>query len=108
MIQGHQLRRKLSSSQRRTILQKAKLIRSFVSQCASAYAAGKLDEISSRATEIFKSTKSEIQAANVTCPPNDYQAFFHKAYCRMIGKDIPIEKVWAHPKRSPSKNQKYT
>jgi hypothetical protein len=37
-----------------------------------------------------------------------YQAFFHKAYCRMIGKDIPIEKVWAQPKRSPSTNQKVT
>jgi hypothetical protein len=23
------------------------------------------------------------------------QAFFHKAYCRIIGKDVPIEKVWA-------------
>jgi hypothetical protein len=23
------------------------------------------------------------------------QTLFHKAYCRLIGKEIPIEKVWS-------------
>jgi hypothetical protein len=85
----------------------SKLIRSFVSQCATAYAAGKLDAFH---PDPPKSLKARIRnsggnVAWLSAQPS-YQAFFHKAYCRMIGKDIPIEKVWAQPKRSPSTNQK--
>jgi hypothetical protein len=87
--------------------QEAKLIRSFISQCATAYAAEKLD---AARPEPPKSLKSRIKSyggnvAWLAAQPS-YQAFFHRAYSRIIGKDIPIEKVWAQPKRSPSKNQK--
>jgi|SRR5882724_1816949 len=77
----------------------AKLIRSFISQCATAYVAGKLDAF---CPEPPKQLKARIKSSGgniawLGAQPS-YQAFFHKAYCRIIGKDIPIEKVWAQPK----------
>jgi hypothetical protein len=82
--------------------QDAKLIRSFISQCATAYAAGKLDP--SR-PEPPKSLKSRIKSSGgnvawLSAQPS-YQAFFHKAYCRIMGKEIPIERVWAQTKQKP-------
>jgi hypothetical protein len=79
--------------------QEAKVIRSFISQCATAYAAEKLD--ASR-PEPPKSLKGRIKnsggnVAWLAAQPS-YQAFFHRAYCRITGKEIPIEKVWAQPK----------
>jgi hypothetical protein len=79
--------------------QEAKLIRSFISQCAAAYAAEKLD--ASR-PEAPKSLKGRIKSSggNVAwlAGQPSYQAFFHKAYCRITGKDMPVEKVWAQNK----------
>lgn len=100
-------RREIEQQSQEADRQEAKLIRSFISQCATAYAAGKLD--ASR-PEPPKSLKSRIKGSggNVAwlAAQLSYQAFFHKAYCRIVGKDIPIEKVWAQPKRSPSKDKK--
>lgn len=80
-------------------LAEAKLIRSFISQCATAYAAGNLD---GTRPEPPKSLKSRIKSSggNVAwlgAQPH-YQRLFHRAYCRVLGRDVPIEKVWAQRK----------
>ena len=79
--------------------QEARLIRSFISQCATAYAAAKFDASRPEPPKSLKGRikKSGGNVAWLAAQPS-YQAFFHKAYCRIIGKDIPIEKVWAQPK----------
>jgi hypothetical protein len=83
-----------------------KLIRSFISQCATAYAAGKLD---SSHPEPPKSLKSRIKNAGdnlawLGAQP-DYQSLFHKFYCRVLGREIAIEQVWAQPKRISEKGR---
>lgn len=85
--------------ERRAQEAEAKLIRSFISQCATAYAAEKLNAFH---PEPPKSLKGRIKSSGgnvawLAAQPS-YQAFFHKAYCRIIGKDIPIGKVWAQTK----------
>src|SRR5258708_567570 len=76
--------------------QEARLVRSFISQCAAAYAAEKLDASRPEPPKLLKSRikSSGGNVAWLAAQPS-YQAFFHKAYCRIIGKEIPIEKVWA-------------
>ncbi|MCP3388848.1 hypothetical protein NLM27_08660 [Bradyrhizobium sp. CCGB12] len=78
----------------------AKLIRSFISQCAAAYAAGKL-EVSR--PEPPRSLKARVMSSGgnvawLSAQPT-YQGLFHKAYCRLIGKEIAFEQVWAHTKQ---------
>ena len=85
----------------------AKLIRSFISQCATAYASGNLDP--SR-PEPPKSLKARIKSSggNVAwlgAQPH-YQSLFHKAYCRVLGREIPIEQVWAQPKQTSKNRQR--
>jgi hypothetical protein len=77
-------------------IEERKLIRSFISQCATAYVAEKL---TASCPEPPKFLKRRIQnsggnVAWLAAEPS-YQATFHRAYCRLIGKEIPIEKVWA-------------
>ncbi len=77
----------------------AKLIRSFISQCAAAYAAGKLE---ASWPEPPKSLKARVKSSggNVAwlSAQATYQGLFHKAYCRLIGKEIAFEQVWSHAK----------
>jgi hypothetical protein len=74
----------------------AKLIRNFISQCAAAYAAGKL-EASQPAPPKSLKARVKISGGNVAwlSARPDYQRLFHKAYCRLLGKDIAFEQVWA-------------
>ena len=78
----------------------AKMIRSFISQCATAYSAGKLD---SSHPEPPKFLKSRIKNAggNVAWlgTQSDYPSLFHRFYCRVLGREIAIDQVWAQPKR---------
>jgi len=78
----------------------AKLIRSFISQCATAYASGNLDASRPVPPKLLKARIRSYggNIAGLGARPS-YQAFFHKVYCRVIGKEIPIEKVWAQSSR---------
>lgn len=72
-----------------------KSLRSFVSQCATAYA----DRTLSATIPIPpKHLKPIIVAAggNVSWLASDrtYRALLVKAYCRLRGEEIPYEKVW--------------
>jgi hypothetical protein len=72
-----------------------KLLRSFVSQCATTYAQHKL---SANYPIPPKSLRRIISAAagNVSWLASDqsYRALFVKAYCRLRGEQIPYEKIW--------------
>lgn len=76
-------------------IEERKRIRSYISQCAAAYAAGQL---SASVPEPPKFLKSRIRnsGGNISWLAADpsKQALFHKAYCRLLGREIPIEKVW--------------
>lgn len=77
-------------------IEERKRIRSFISQCAAAYAA---ERLSSSIPEPPKLLKSRIKnsGGNISWLAADpgKQALFHKAYCRLLGREIPIEKVWS-------------
>jgi hypothetical protein len=82
------------------------MIRNFISQCAAAYAQGSL---STSHPPPPKSLKHHINSyggnvAWLAAQPS-YRAYFHRAYCRLIGKEVPLEKVWAQhrPNRSVAK-----
>lgn len=77
-----------------------KLIRSFISQCATAYAAGKLDASTPKPPKalFLPIRKAGGNIAWLSAQPR-FQSLFHKDYCRVIGQDVPLEKVWAQPKR---------
>jgi hypothetical protein len=72
-----------------------KLLRSFVSQCATAYADHKL---SADYPIPPKSLRPIINAAagNVSWLASDqsYRALFVTAYCRLCGEQIPHKKIW--------------
>jgi hypothetical protein len=72
-----------------------KLLRSFISQCATAYADHKL---SAGYPASPKSLKRIVSAAggNVSWLASDvaYRAFFVKAYSRLRGEQIPYEQIW--------------
>ena len=81
-------------------IQEGKMIRSFISQCATAYAEGKL---SASHPAPPKSLRRRINSCggNIAwvAAQSSYRAYFHRAYCRLVGKDVPIEKVWGAPGR---------
>jgi hypothetical protein len=72
-----------------------KLLRSFISQCATAYADGKLSVTHPIAP---KPLSRSIGAAggNVAWLASDlvYRAFFVKAYSRLRREQIPYEEIW--------------
>jgi hypothetical protein len=72
-----------------------KLLRSFISQCATAYADAKLSAVYPTAP---KPLKRIINAAggNISWLACDltYRAFFVKSYSRLRGQQIPYEKIW--------------
>lgn len=76
-----------------------KLIRSFISQCATAYASGKLDPFWPAPPKPLK-PRIKTLGGNVAWLGShpQYQSLFHKAYCRILGREIPIEQVWAQRK----------
>lgn len=79
-------------------IREGKMIRSFISQCAAAYAEGKLN--ASR-----PAPPKPLRRRINSCGGNiawvaaqvSYRAYFHRAYCRLVGKEVPIEKVWGAP-----------
>jgi hypothetical protein len=85
-------RRKFEEAQARDA---GKLLRSFVSQCATAYADHKL---STAHPVPPKPLRRIINATggNVSWLASDpsYRAFFVKAYCRLRGEQVPYEKIW--------------
>ena len=86
----------IAQQSREDDLAEGKLIRSFVSQCATAYAAGKLD---ATRPDPPKQLKARIKkfGGNVAWlgAQRSHQELFHKAYCRILGRQIPIEQIWA-------------
>lgn len=76
-------------------VQEARMIRSFISQCAAAYAEGKL-------INSYPAPPKSLRRRIDSCGGNiswvaaqaSYRAYFHRAYCRLVGKEVPIEKVW--------------
>jgi len=80
-------------------LVEAKLIRNFISQCAAAYAAGRLE---ASLPEPPKALKARIKnsggnVAWLSAQPAR-QSFFHRAYCRLIRKEVAFEQVWSFAK----------
>lgn len=76
-----------------------KLIRSFISQCATAYAAGSLDAFR---PEPPKPLRARIKSSGGNIlwlgSQQHYQGLFHRAYCRILGREVPIGQVWAQRK----------
>lgn len=92
--------KEIEQQSREDDLAEAKLIRNFISQCAAAYAAGKLE---ASWPEPPKSLKARIKSigGNVAWLGGEpaRQSFFHRAYCRLIGKEVAFEQVWSFAKR---------
>jgi hypothetical protein len=72
-----------------------KLLRSFVSQCATAYAHHKLSADYPIAPKSLRRI-TNAAGGNVSWLASDrtYRALFVKAYCRLRGEQIPYEKIW--------------
>lgn len=87
--------------------EREKQIRSFISQCAAAYAA---ENLTTKYPVPPNALKGIIKQAggNIAwlAAERANQAFFHKAYCRLIGKEIPIEKIWARSTVNSTKGPK--
>ena len=77
-------------------IEEAKRIRSFISQCATAYAEKKLSASLPEPPKFLQKRIRKV-GGNIAWLEADprKQTLFHKAYCRLIGKEIPIEKVWS-------------
>jgi hypothetical protein len=73
-----------------------KSLRSFISQCATAYANNKLTAQYPTAPKALKRLVDAV-GGNVSWLASEqtYRSLFLKAYCRIRGADIPYEKVWA-------------
>lgn len=79
------------------IQEREKFIRSFISQCAYAYAGGTL-------TATVPAAPNGLRAAIGNAGGNikwlegsseNLHRFFHKQYCQALGKEISIDLVWA-------------
>jgi hypothetical protein len=83
-------------------IDEARRIRSFISQCAAAYAEKKLSASTPEPPRFLKNRVKKMggNIAWLGADPSK-QALFHKAYCRLIGKEIPIEKVWSRGRAKP-------
>jgi uncharacterized protein YcaQ len=79
-------------------LEERNLLRSFISQCATAYATGKLTAEHPLAP---KSLRKRVRNAggNIKWLEGHrlFQNLFHQAYCRVRNEDVPFEKVWGPP-----------
>jgi len=72
-----------------------KLLRSFISQCATAYADAKLSKDYPTAPKPLRRIISAF-GGNISWLASDptYRAFFVKSYSRFRGEQIPYEKIW--------------
>jgi hypothetical protein len=79
-------------------IQEARMIRSFISQCAAAYAEGKLNASYPAPPKPLR-RRINSRGGNISwvAAQASYRAYFHRAYCRLVGKEVPIEKVWGAP-----------
>jgi hypothetical protein len=91
--------REIARQSKKDEIAENRLIRSFISQCATAYAAGKLDAKNPLPPMQLRARikNSGGNVAWLGARPH-YQGYFHRAYCRILGREIPIEQVWAQPK----------
>lgn len=99
-------RKEIERQSKEAELAEGKLIRSFISQCAAAHAAGKLDAAHPGPPKQLKA-RIKNSGGNVAWlgSQRQYQGLFHKSYCRILGREIPIAQVWAQPNQTPKKSK---
>jgi len=72
-----------------------KALRSFISQCVTEHAAGKLTALDPRPPKILRKRVGNA-GGNIKWLEGNrtYQVLFHESYCRLRNENIPFEKVW--------------
>jgi hypothetical protein len=75
--------------------QERKILRSFISECVTAYAANKLT-ITHPAAPMSLRKRIRDSGGNISWLERNrrYQVMFHEAYCRLRNKNIPFDRGW--------------
>jgi hypothetical protein len=85
----------LVQAQQQDEVEEQKLLRSFISMCVAAYAAGKLTASEPAAPKrLHKRVLGAGGNVKWLEANRRYQEIFHRAYCSRLNKEIPFEKVW--------------
>jgi hypothetical protein len=97
--QRYPSKREIELETQRDDNEQRKIIRSFISQCVTAYAANQLTESKPLPPRSLGRQVINIGGNIKWLQANRrYQVLFHEAYCRLIKQDIPFARVWAQHK----------
>jgi hypothetical protein len=91
--------KEIELERQREDLEERKLLRSFISQCVTAYAANKLTASEPNAPRSLRKRVANAGGNIKWLGGNrQYQVLFHEIYCGRLGnKDIPFSQVWGPP-----------
>ncbi len=88
-------KKEIEQEEQQEAIRSNKALRSFISQCVTAYASGNLTAIYPVAPKSLAKRVKSV-GGNIRWLSRDpqYQSLFHKAYCRLRNEHIPFERVW--------------